>query len=82
MTIKKQYNKNNPENTVVHVVFVSPKDPKREEYECVGALVRDKKDMIRVAFSAKNDVVEEYIDIQRPDIVSINVLDNSKIEKL
>lgn len=82
MTIKKQYSKNNPENTVVHVVFVSPKDPKREEYECVGALVRDKKDMIRVAFSAKNDVVEEYIEIQRPDIVSINVLDNSKIEKL
>lgn len=82
MTAKKQHNENNPENIVVHVVFVSPKDPKREEYECVGALVRDEKDMVRIAFSAKNDIVEEYLDIQRSDIMSIDVLDPSKIEKL
>ncbi|MGB2580691.1 MAG: hypothetical protein WBC83_03275 [Minisyncoccia bacterium] len=82
MAIKKLLNENNQENTVVHVVFTSPKDPKREEYECVGALVVDEKDMVRIAFSTKNDVVEEYIDIQRADIVGIDVVDDSKIKKL
>lgn len=82
MITKKQHNKNNSGNTVVHVVFVSPKDPKREEYECVGALIVDKKDMVRVAFNAKNGVVEEFIDIQKVDMVSIEILDASKIGKL
>lgn len=82
MTTRKLQAKNNQENIVVHVVFTSPKDPKREEYECVGALVMDEKDMVRVAFSTKNDVVEEYVDIKRADIVSVDVVDASKIEKI
>jgi len=82
MATKKLCDKNNQESTVVHVVFTSPKDPKRDDYECVGALVMDEKDMVRVAFSTKNDAVEEYIDIQRVDIISIDIVDPSKMEQL
>jgi len=74
MATKKLLDENNPENTVVYIAFTSPKDPEHGEYECVGALVRDEKDMVRVAFSTKNDVTEEYIHIQRPDILSIEIL--------
>lgn len=82
MKINKLLDENNPENTVVHVVFVSPKDPRREQYECVGVLTREEKDMIRVVFNAKNDVADEFIVIQKADIVSIHVVDPLKIERL
>lgn len=82
METKKLRDENNQENTVVHVIFTLPKDPKREEYECVGVLVRDDTDMVRVAFNMKNDVVVDFIDIQRVDIVSIDVVDPVKIESL
>lgn len=82
MTKRKPQDKNDLENIVAHIVFISPKHPELGEYECVGALVRDEKDMVRIAFSAKNDIVEDYLDIQRADIVSIEILNTSEIEKL
>lgn len=82
MATKKLCEENTLENTVVHIVFVSPKYPELGEYECVGALVRDEKDMVRVCFNAKNNVVEDYLDIQRADIVSIDIVDPSEIEEL
>lgn len=82
METKKLRNENKLENIIVHIVFVSSKHPELGEYECVGALVMDEKDMIRVCFNAKNDQVVDYLDIKRADIVSIDVVDASKIEKL
>lgn len=82
METKKLRNENNPENIIVHIVFVSSKHPELGEYECVGALVRDEKDMVRVCFNAKNDQVVDYLDIKRAEIISIDVVDPTKIESL
>ena len=37
---------------------------------------------IRVAFNAKNDTVVDYLDIKKSDILSIESIDPSNIEKL
>lgn len=79
MTNKKLLNKNNPENTLVSVVFVNNF---KEEFECVGVLIKEQKDFIRVGFNAKNDKVVDYVDIKRSDILSISILDSSSINKL
>lgn len=79
MITKKLLDENNPENTIVHVIF---RGKLNEEYECAGVLMREEKDIVRVAFSAKNDKVVDYVDIKRSDIISIDILDATKIEKL
>lgn len=75
--MKELLNKNNSENTIVHIVF---RGKFNEEYECVGVLMKEKKDLIRVAFGAKNDKVVDYLDIKRSDIIRINILDSSDIK--
>ncbi len=82
MTIKKILNENNPENTIVHVVFYFKFNEKREECECVGVLVREDVNSIRVAFNAKKDETVDYLDIERSDIINIDVLSLLNIEKL
>lgn len=76
---KKLLDKNNPENTIAHVIF---RGRFNEEYECAGVLMREEKKHIRVAFNAKNDVVKDYVDIKKSKIISIEVLKHSDIEKL
>lgn len=78
MSVKKLLDEHNPENTVVSVVF----NAENEEYECVGVLTKESDEMIRVAFSAKNDTTVDYLDIPQTDIVSIDVVDPSNIEFL
>jgi len=77
--MKKLLDENNPENTLVRVVL---RGDDNEEYECVGVLFKEEEDMVRVVFNAKDDKVVDYLDIKRSDIISINVLDPSKIEEL
>lgn len=76
---KKLLDKSNSKNTIVHVAFNGKFN---EEYECVGVLIKDEKNFIRIAFNAKNDKVIDYLDIKRSDIISINVLASSDINKL
>lgn len=79
MTTKKLLDKNNPENTIVRVVLRASDN---EEYECVGALMREEEETIRVAFNAKDDEVVDFLDIKRSEIVSIDIVDPSETEKL
>ena len=79
MTTKKLLNKNNSENNVAHIIFNGKFN---EKYECAGVLIREKKDLIRIAFNSKNDKVVDYLDIKRSDIISINILNSSDIKKL
>ncbi|MCR4306740.1 MAG: hypothetical protein NUV42_02105 [Candidatus Yonathbacteria bacterium] len=77
--MKKLLDKNNPENTVVRVVL---RGPDKKEYECVGVLVREKKNMVRVSFNAIDDVVKDYLDIEKKDILSIDTVETSEISKM
>ena len=81
MKYKKLLNEDNPENTFVHVVMRDEKSVEME-YECVGVLMEENENIIRVAFNAKNDKVVDDLTINRSDIVSIEVLDLSTIENL
>lgn len=77
--MKKLLDENNPENTVVHIILRASDN---EEYECVGVLMREEEDFIRVVFTAKNDKVVDYLDIKRSDIISIGILDPLDIVKM
>lgn len=81
MTFKKLLDDNNPENTIVHIVMHEGKGGDTE-YECVGVLMEENENMIRVAFNAKSDVVVDDLIIKREDIVSMEVLDSATIENL
>jgi hypothetical protein len=76
--MEKILNKDNFENTVARVIFRADDN---EEYECVGVLIKEEKDSIRIAFNSKNDKVKDYLDIKRLDIINIDVLDPSEIEE-
>lgn len=77
--MKKLLDKNNPENTIVKVVFLGSD---KRKYECVGVLTKDEENLIRVAFNAKDDVVVDYLDIKKSDIVNIKILNSSKIKRI
>ena len=79
--MKKLLDKNNPENTVVHVVMHEEKD-NDTEYECVGVLMKEEGDTIEIAFNAKNDVVVDDVKIKRSDILSIDIVDPLDIVKM
>lgn len=75
---KKILNKNNTENTIVNVVFRYL----NENCECIGVLIKEEKDSIRIVFNAKNDKATDYLDIEKINIININILDISDIPKL
>ena len=67
------------ENTIVHVTFTGAD---RVEYECVGVLIRDEAELIRVAFNAVHDHVRDFLDITRTDIISMQVVDPAQVEEI
>ncbi len=79
--MQKLLDENNPENTIVHVVMREDKSSDTE-YECVGVLMEENENMVRVAFNGKNDKVVDDLVIPRLDVISINVLDPSTLEDL
>ncbi len=76
---KKILDKNNSENSIIHVVLRADDN---KEYECVGVLMKEEKDTIYIAFNAKNDEVKDYLPIKKVDIISINIVDDSEIKEL
>ena len=77
--MKKLLDKNNPENTIAQVVFLGSD---KRKYECVGVLTKDEKNLIRIAFNAKDDVVVDYLDIERKNIIKIEILSPLKIKRI
>ncbi len=67
------------ENILVHVVLC---DYNKEEYECIGVLIKEDTDTIRVAFNAKEDNVIDYLDIKKINIVNIDIIDNLSIKEI
>lgn len=76
---KKLLDPNNPENTIVRVVF---RGSAGDEYECAGVLVREERDVIRVAFNAVNDDVVDFLDINREDLIDMQVVDPVQIAEI
>lgn len=77
--MEKLLNNNNPKNTVVRIILLGDDN---EKYECVGVLTKETASMIRVSFNAKNDVVMDYLDIKRKEIISIDILNENEVIKI
>lgn len=77
--MKRLLNENDSENTIIKVVFFGSD---KKKYECVGVLMKDEKNLIKVAFNAIGGVVVDYLDIKRKDIIKIKILDSSKIKSI
>lgn len=77
--MQKLLNENNHENTIVRVVM---RADDKLEYECIGVLFREDESSIRIVFTAKDDNVVDYLDIKRSEIISIDIIDPSKIGEI
>jgi|CXWL01.1.fsa_nt_gi hypothetical protein len=64
------------DNIVVEVMFMGPDD---NEYRCVGVIVRENDEMIRVCFTARDDEVADHLDIKNEDILLIKQVETQRI---
>jgi len=82
--MKRTFFKNIPrvsedENTVVEILF---RGSDKETYRCAGVLMREEKNTIRVAFNAINDVVKDFLDIKKADILYVRTVDQTDVKQL
>lgn len=77
--IKKYYPQNKKTDTVVEVCFLSPK---KEKHICVGVLIKESEESVRIGFNAKNNKLVDFIDIYNKNILDIKELYNKEITKL
>jgi len=68
------------ENNVI--VYIKMFEEGSIEYECVGVLMEDEEDYVRVAFSSQNNTVKDDLIIKRDKIIEIKVIDEDKINKI
>lgn len=76
--MKKLLKENKEENTIVRAMIRI----KEESYECVGVLVKEEKENLRIAFTAKEGTVKDHIDLKRKEVVSIEVIEPEKIKDI
>lgn len=60
----------------MEVIFMRADD---NEYKCVGVLTRESDEMIRVCFTARDDEVNDYLDIKNEDILKIKQIETQQI---
>lgn len=77
--IKKYYPQNKKTNIVVEVCFLSPK---KEKHMCVGVLINESEESVRIGFNAKNDKLVDFIDIPNKNIIDMKELHSQEITKL
>lgn len=84
MILKKDkfLHKNDFENVIVKIIFTAISKNKKEKYQCVGVLVRDDKEVVRIGFNAINDNVKDYLDIKKVDVLDIIKVKPSEIKLL
>ena len=56
------------ENKIIEIKFIGPDN---EHYKCCGVFMYNKNGIIRVAFSAKNNNVVDFLDIDKENILKI-----------
>ena len=62
------------------IVYVKMWGEDGNEYECVGILMKDESQYIRIAFNAHNDVAKDDLVIQKKDIIHIRILTPKEIK--
>lgn len=66
------------ENRIVEVQFSTEGSP----YRAVGVLVRDSEDAIRIGFSAHDNNLVDYLDINRANVSAIRDVNTAEIQNL
>lgn len=64
------------------IVYVKTQADDGLMYECVGVLMEDTNEYIRIAFNAHNDVVKDEVILQKTEILEYEVLDTKDIKTL
>jgi hypothetical protein len=77
--IKKYYPQNKKTNIVVETCFLSPK---KEKHMCVGVLINESEESVRIGFNAKDEKLVDFLDISNKNIVDIRELSKKEIIKL
>ena len=77
--IPKLFPNKSKNNIIVKVDFWSNN---KNQYECVGVLMNETDKKIRIGFNAKNDVVEDYLDINTKNIINIRKISKKEIRKI
>jgi hypothetical protein len=54
----------------------------KNRYKCVGVLMNETTEKIRIGFNAKDNVVEDYLDINAKDIINVREIDKKEIKKI
>ncbi|OGD68847.1 hypothetical protein A2996_02310 [Candidatus Campbellbacteria bacterium RIFCSPLOWO2_01_FULL_34_15] len=75
----KEDQKNNSENEVVEIVLYGDKNRKKK-YECVGVLLEENSKKIKIGFNAIKGIVEDYLDIDKENIITITKINTQDIK--
>ncbi|MCG2695185.1 hypothetical protein L6261_03855 [Candidatus Parcubacteria bacterium] len=79
--MKKKFQKNNSENEVVKIILYSDTNRKKK-YECVGVLLKEDDKMLRIGFNAVENVVKDYLDIDKKNMISMEKIEQKEIKHL
>ena len=76
--ITKFYPEKHKKNIIVEVDFTLD----NQKFKCVGVLLREDEEKIRVGFNAKNDEVIDFLDIKYTNLIEIKKIKNNLIKKI
>ena len=76
----KKGKENSQENEIIEVILYG--DTNKKKYKCVGVFIKENDEFLKIGFNAINDVVRDYLDINKKDIISIRKINKKEIQKL
>jgi len=68
------------ENKIIEVFLYG--DINRKKYKCVGVFMKENENILTIGFNAVNDVVKDYLDINKKDIINIRGVVKNEINLL
>lgn len=64
------------------VIEISTITKDNQSYYCVGALVEENSDVLKIAFSARNNTIHDYIEIKKKNIKNIRFIKDEDINMI
>lgn len=80
MSLRISLGKFNKISDIREFIKVRFKAEDKGEYECVGVFIHNKGELMRIGFNAVDNVVKDYLDIQKKDISEITRIKSREIK--
>ena len=78
---KNNLKKEREENQIVEIILHDDSDTIKK-YKCVGVLMKENEKTLRIGFNAVENVVKDYLDIKKKNIVDIKTINPKEISSL